>query len=121
MILDACHMIKLVRNCLGSVNHLTDIQGRKVKWSYIEALEALQQKEGLHLGNKLTKVHMEWAKQKIKVRLAVQTLSSSVADALDFCEYKLKLPQFQGAHATAEFIRIFDRLFDILNSRNPLA
>lgn len=121
MILDACHMIKLVRNCLGSVNHLTDIQGRKVKWSYIEALEALQQKEGLHLGNKLTKVHMEWAKQKIKVRLAVQTLSSSVADALDFCKYKLKLPQFQGAHATAEFIRIFDRLFDILNSRNPLA
>ncbi|KAL3215639.1 hypothetical protein MRX96_033910 [Rhipicephalus microplus] len=57
----------------------------------------------------------------MKVRLAVQTLSSSVADALDFCEYKLKLPQFQGAHATAEFIRIFDRLFDILNSRNPLA
>ncbi|KAL3206525.1 hypothetical protein MRX96_039996 [Rhipicephalus microplus] len=121
VILDACHMIKLVRNCLGSVNHLTDIQGRKVKWSYIEALEALQQKEGLHLGNKLTKVHLEWAKQKMKVRLAVQTLSSSVADALDFCEYKLKLPQFQGAHATAEFIRIFDRLFDILNSRNPLA
>ncbi|KAL3243811.1 hypothetical protein MRX96_019672 [Rhipicephalus microplus] len=95
VILDACHMIKLVRNCLGSVNHLTDIQGRKVKWSYIEALEALQQKEGLHLGNKLTKVHLEWAKQKMKVRLAVQTLSSSVADALDFCEYKLKLPQFQ--------------------------
>ncbi|KAL3240150.1 hypothetical protein MRX96_047979 [Rhipicephalus microplus] len=121
VILDACHMIKLVRNCLGSVNHLTDIQGRKVKWSYIEALEALQEKEGLHLGNKLTKVHLEWAKQKMKVRLAVQTLSSSVADALDFCEYKLKLPQFQGAHATAEFIRIFDRLFDILNSRNPLA
>ncbi|KAL3222611.1 hypothetical protein MRX96_028390 [Rhipicephalus microplus] len=57
----------------------------------------------------------------MKVRLAVQTLSSSVADALDFCEYKLKLPQFQGAHATAEFIRIFDHLFDILNSRNPLA
>lgn len=40
----------------------------------------------------------------MKVRLAVQTLNSSVADALDFCEYKLKLPQFQGAHATAEFI-----------------
>ncbi|KAL3246262.1 hypothetical protein MRX96_057807 [Rhipicephalus microplus] len=121
VILDACHMIKLVRNCLGSVNHLTDIQGRKVKWSYIEALEALQQKEGLHLGKKLTKVHLVWAKQKMKVRLAVQTLSSSVADALDFCEYKLKLPQFQGAHASAEFNRIFDRLFDILNSRNPLA
>lgn len=121
VVLDACHMIKLIRNCLGSVSHLTDLEGSPIKWSYIEALEALQREEGLHLGNKLTKVHLAWEKQKMKVRLAVQTLSSSVADALDFCEFTLKLPQFQGAHATAKFIRIFDRLFDLLNSRNPLA
>lgn len=81
----------------------------------------MQREEGVHLGNKLTKVHVEWEKQKMKVKLAVQTHSSSVADALDFCEFTLRLPQFQGAHATARFIRIFDRLFDLLNSRNPLA
>lgn len=121
VMLDACHMIKLIRNCLGSVSHLIDLEGSNVKWCYIEALEALQRKEGLHLGNKLTRVHLLWEKQKMKVRLAVQTLSSSVADALDFCESTLKLPQFRGAHATAKFIRIFDRLFDLLNSRNPLA
>lgn len=118
---DACHMIKLIRNCLGSVSHLTDLEGLHVRWSYIEALELLQRDEGVHLGNKLTRVHIEWTKQKMKFRLAVQLISSSVADALDFCEFILKLPQFQGAHATAELTRIFDRLFDILNSRNPLA
>lgn len=119
--LDACHMIKLIRNCLGSVGYLIDFEGSQIHWSYIESLETLQREEGLRLGNRLTKVHVEWERQKMKVRLAVQTLSSSVADALDFCEFVLKLPQFRGAHATAQFIRIFDRLFDTLNSRSPLA
>lgn len=40
---------------------------------------------------------------------------------MDFCEQKLKLPQFKGASTRSTFIRTFDRLFDILNSRNPLA
>ncbi|KAH6925787.1 hypothetical protein HPB50_009881 [Hyalomma asiaticum] len=121
IIIDACHMIKLIRNCLGSVDHLVDDQGSHIKWSYIKALEVMQQEEGLNLGNKLTKVHVNWEEQKIKVKLAVQTLSSSVADALDSYEFTLKLPQFQGAHVTERFIRIFDKLFDLLNSRNPLA
>ncbi|KAH8009969.1 hypothetical protein HPB51_023025 [Rhipicephalus microplus] len=119
VILDACHMLMLIRNCLGSVDHRVDLNGSEVRWSFIKELEKLQRDEGLHLENRLTRAHIEWAKQKMKVRLAVQTLSSSVADALDFCESTLKLPQFKGAHATAEFIRIFDRLFDVLNSRNP--
>ena len=33
----------------------------------------------------------------------------------------LKLPQFQGSEATVKFLRMFDHLFDVLNSRNPLA
>jgi hypothetical protein len=44
-----------------------------------------------------------------------------VADALEYCANELKLPQFQGCEATVEFIKKFDHLFDILNSRNPLA
>ena len=47
--------------------------------------------------------------------------SSSVADALEYCEAKLKLPEFQGCGPTVKFIRVFDHLFDVLNSRNPLA
>ena len=57
----------------------------------------------------------------MKVNLAAQALSSSVADAIEYCRDVLKLPQFQGSEATVRFIRIFDHLFDILNSRNPLA
>ncbi|KAL3241989.1 hypothetical protein MRX96_021525 [Rhipicephalus microplus] len=57
----------------------------------------------------------------MKVRLAVQVLSASVADALVFCEHELKLPQFRGASATARFISVFDNLFDILKSRNHSA
>ena len=57
----------------------------------------------------------------MKVNLAAQALSSSVADALEYCEGKLKLPRFQGFGPTVNFIRVFDRLFDVLSSRNPLA
>ncbi|KAL3186227.1 hypothetical protein MRX96_027953 [Rhipicephalus microplus] len=121
ILLDPCHMIKLIRNSLATMCYITDVDGNHIKWAYIKALEALQREEGLRLGNKLTKVHMQWEKQKMKVRLAVQALSASVADALEFCEQTLKLPQFRGASATAKFVRVFDHLFDLLNSRNAFA
>ena len=58
----------------------------------------------------------------MKVNLAAQTLSSSVADALEYCEGKLhEMPQFKGCGPTVKLIRMFDRLFDVLNSRNPKA
>ena len=119
--LDACHMIKLVRNTLSDWKVLQDRDGKAVDWQYLTKLHALQQQEGLHLANKLRAAHIDWKPQKMKVNLAAQTLSSSVADALEYCEGKLKLPQFQGCGPTVKFIRVFDRLFDVLNSRNPLA
>ena len=57
----------------------------------------------------------------MKVNLAAQTLSTSVADSIEFCNKTLNLEQFKESEATVKFIRIFDRLFDVLNSRNPLA
>ena len=89
--------------------------------SYIENLHNLQQEEGLRAGNKLRSAHIEWQRQKMKVNLAAQTLSSSVADALEFCQKDIKFTQFKGCEATVEFIRKFDQLFDLMNSRNPLA
>ena len=77
--------------------------------------------QGLHLANKLRPAHVKWKPQKLKVNLAALAPSSSVADALEYCEVKLKLPQFQGCGATVRFIRVFDHLFDVLNSRNPPA
>ena len=118
--LDACHMIKLVRNTMSDWKVLKDKDGKDIRWQYLIELEKLQESEGLHLANKLRSAHINWKPQKMKVNLAAQTLSSSIADALEYCEGKLKLPQFQGCGPTVQFIRVFDRLFDVLNSRNPL-
>lgn len=119
--LDACHMLKLVRNTIADQKVLIAADGTEIKWGYIEELHALQQQEGLRLGNRLKSAHINWQRQKMKVNLAAQSLSSSVADALVFCRLELKLSAFMGCEATVDFIVLFDRLFDILNSRNPLA
>ena len=121
VILDVCHMLKLMRNCFASYGILKDNQGCKINWNYIEQLHKLQEAEGLRLGTKLKTAHIMWNRQKMKVNLAAQTLSASVADAIDFCRENLKLVQFIGSEATVRFLRVIDRLFDILNSRNPLA
>ena len=86
----------------------------------IGELHKIQEKEGLHLGNKLKTTHIQWKRQKMKVNIAVQTLSASVADAIEFCDHVLKLSEFSDCAATVKFIRMFYRLFDILNSCNSL-
>ena len=58
---------------------------------------------------------------KMKVKLAAQTLSASVANALEFCSQNLNIIKFKDSSATVKFIRTVDQLFDVLNSRNPLA
>ena len=120
-LLDVCHMLKLVRNTLSDGGILQDKDGNKIYLHYLVELYKLQTTEGLRLANKLKKAHIECRQQKMKVNLAAQAISSSVADAIEYCSDKLKLPQFEGSAATINFIRTFDRLFDILNSRNPLA
>jgi len=121
VIFDVCHMLKLVRNTLGDGGIIVDGQGDKIRWSYIVELQKLQDSEGFHLANKLRQTHIDFKTQKMKVNLAAQTLSSSVASAIEFCDKNLKLPQFSGSEATVAFIKLFDRLFDICNSRNAFS
>lgn len=118
---DPCHMMKLVRNCFGEKKVIVDENQHLIKWEFIEKLERLQNAEGLHLGNKLRKAHVHFLKQKMKVRLAVQLLSESVADALLYCEQELGLQEFKGCSATVRFLKIFNKIFDILNSRSLVA
>jgi len=84
--------------------------------NYITKLHEVQVSEGLRAGNKLTKRHVNFEKQKMKVYLATQTLSTSVADAIDACREDFELPQLRGSEGTVEFIRKADKTFDILNS-----
>ena len=97
-------MLKLVRNTLGDGGILVDKDGKKVCWEYIIALQQLQEKEGLWLGNKLKLAHIRWWQQKMKINLAAQTFSASVADAIEYCTNTLKLDQFQGSEATVRFL-----------------
>ncbi|VEN44792.1 unnamed protein product [Callosobruchus maculatus] len=121
IILDPCHMIKLVRNTFGSQKYFTDGEDNHIDWNFLVKLVDTQYAEGLHLGTKITIRHMHWVREKMKVKIATQTLSRSVSDALLYLSNDLKLPNFRNADATAVFIRKFNDLFDSLNSRNRLA
>jgi hypothetical protein len=120
IMLDPCHMIKLIRNTFETQKVIYNLKNQKIKLRYIEKLHELQERENLRAGNKLRKRHMNFRKQIMKFNLAVQTLSASVADAIEFCDKDMNYSDFKGSAATVEFIRILDRdEFDHLISRNP--
>lgn len=98
-----------------------DGDGNLIEWKYIDSLQKLQENEGLHLGNKLRKAHVQFFNQKMKVRLAVQLLSKSVADSLEYCEHILGLNEFKGCKGTVQFLRVMNDIFDFLNSRSLVA
>lgn len=117
VMLDPCHMLKLVRNCLGDKKCMLDQNGNYIKWEYIEQLHKLQDREELNLGNKLRFAHIAWQRKKMNVKLAAQLLSESVAKSLRFCLDE-EIAEFKGCAATIEFIMIFNTLFDIMNTRH---
>ena len=122
VIFDVCHMIKLVRNLFGDFKTIqlqSDGELKLIQWCFLEDLNAVQEMLGFSFANKLKKKHITWQKHKMHVNLAVQTLSNSVADAIDFLRDELAHSKFQGSEATTEFIRKIDVMFDLLNSKNP--
>ncbi|KAL4126957.1 hypothetical protein QTP88_011320 [Uroleucon formosanum] len=121
IILDPCHMVKLLRNCLGDWKILYTTNGETIKWSYFKNLVNLQNESGLHSATKLRNRHIYYFREKMKVRLSVQTFSTIVANAILFCMNDLKLDNFQGADATIEFCLRINNIFDILNTRNFLS
>jgi len=131
--LDAAHMIKLVRNAWGDSTYKTTEKNQSVrilkelrnsnkqliKWAYIEKLYYIENEKGLRAGTKLTKRHLHYSNEKMNVRLAAQTLSKSVADALEFL--KTEESYFEDVDATVEFITYMNNAFDILNSRSKFS
>lgn len=116
LFLDPCHMIKFVRNTFEAKRVIFDSDNNEIKWQLLKELVNLQNLEGLHVANKLTSRHIEFRNQIMKVKLAVQLLSTSVAKALNMCQ-DLSLDKFQNGGPTINFITNFNNLFDILNSR----
>ncbi len=95
---------------------IIDINNRKIEWQHIVNLYQYQKSQGFNLANKLTKQHVMFGRNKMKVKFAVQVLSQSVANAL-LTMFDLKIEQFDNIHATVEYLQMFDSLYDIMNSR----
>ena len=68
------------------------------------------------MGKKLAKGHIELQRQKMNVKVAVQTLNSSVVDTIEYLMTSGH-PKFADAEGTIRFIRIIDKLFDLFSSR----
>lgn len=67
ILLDPCHMLKLVRNMLHAYEVIQSPVGL-VEWKYIALLHNTQETLGLRLANKLSARHVDFAQNKMKVR-----------------------------------------------------
>ena len=110
-------IIYLVRNALGSWKTMLDSKNHEIQWNLIVKLYDYQRRLGFTFANKLSKQHIEFEKNKMKVKYAVQVLSQSVANAL-LAMSELKHPDFVNVQATVDYLKKFDRIYDIMNSRN---
>lgn len=118
-ILDVSHMIKLIRNALHAYTEFKWENHGIIKWAYFEKLCALQTDHQLRAGNKLTRTHIHFQNKKMRVYLATQLFSRSVADALRYCHY-FSVPGFtdENVLVTADFCQLMNDIFDIMNSRS---
>ena len=71
---------------------LFDSDGSPVKWSFIKGSDQ-QLHDNLFLANKLSARHIDFTK-KMSVKLAAETLSTSVADAIEYLREDKKIPEF---------------------------
>lgn len=116
---DACHMLKLCRNTLGDWKVFFDKNGDAIKWQFFKSLVELQNEKDLHLATKIRNRHINYHKEKMKVKLAAQVFSSSVADAIDYSK-NIGLKEFSNSESTTFFCRMINNIFDFLNTRNFL-
>lgn len=119
IIYDNCHMLKLVRKTIGDVGTMLDGRNEKIQWSYFKKLIQFSKAKGFALTHKMNKKHIEFRKNDMKVQLAAQTLSASVAKSMIFLKNN-DFEEFKDASATAEFAQIFNDLFDIFNTKNVM-
>lgn len=71
ILLDPCHMIKLLRNTFQHFGVIISPNG-VIMWNYIKDLQSLQEDLGLKLANKLTADHVNFESQKMKVMFLVK-------------------------------------------------
>lgn len=114
--LDACHMLKLARNVLASKKIIYNKNKKAIEWRFIENLAQYQREQKINIDNKINKRHIQWDRNKMCVRIAAETMSNSVADAIDLLRNK-NVTGFEQSEATTEYLRMVNNTFDLLNSK----
>lgn len=109
---DACHVIKLIRTVMAEC-HISTEQG-DVSWSMVAGVHKRQELEGLRMGNKLTRQHINFEKSKMKVRLAAQVLSKSTAASIDLLS-QMEEEGYEDPDATVAFLEVTKTQKALLN------
>lgn len=109
---DPPHMLKLVRKQLKEKKLYHEDQ--LLDWNLLCILEEKQRMENFDFFNKLTTRHINWQQKPMNVRLAAQTISKSVSDAL-IQLHNDGYEDFRNALGTAKFLLMFNDGFDIMN------
>lgn len=81
--LDPVHIFKLTRNHWESNKVNLDSNNNKIDWNLLCELNKLQEHEGLHFTNEVTRRHIMFRNNIMRVKLS-QVLITSVATALKF-------------------------------------
>jgi len=114
VIFDVPHLLKNVRNNLQ--RHDIKVDDSTAQWKHIDQFYQIDKQSSIRLAPKLTDRHIDVTSvAKMRVSLAAQTLSHSVADGIKLRVMTNELSS--DAVATADFVDKMDTLFDILNSR----
>lgn len=114
---DPCHMLKLVRNAIGSKQNMGDNESNTIHWDHYVKLVEIGKTNGIDSTHKMTNKHLNWKRRIMKVDLAAQTLSAATADAIEFLKEN-NVSGFLNATGTVIFTRFFNSLFDIFNSKS---
>jgi len=111
---DMPHIMKNLRN--NFMNYDIVVDDNVASFSYVRQMYEYEKCSNLRMCPKLTDDHFDLKPfKKMRVSLATQVLSHSVAVALRAYAAFEKLPA--DASCTADFVERIDLLFDILNSR----
>lgn len=115
IIFDPCHMIKLIRNSLGDLDYIQDPQLGRVKWAHFVSLEKFRVNNKF-MTHRLTKRHIQYYRNKMNVRLAMQTFSNATGTSMEYLK-QIGIPAFRDSTATINFVKKLNTISDIMNTK----
>lgn len=115
IMLDACHMLKLIRNALGDLKCINDRSRGPIEWKYFEQLEIYRVKSNF-VTHRLNKRHLQYDRNRMNVRLAVETFSNSVACSMRHL-LDSGVEDFKNSSSTIYLIEKMNTVFDTMNTK----